>query len=100
MKKRIMFEKECTEECAEWMVDRIERLVSYMQYGHALIAYKRQDGAFRLAMGTLIYYERTFGKGAFDLKKIKGGNLIYWDVEAQGWRNLLVENFLEWRPIV
>ncbi|NDV81941.1 hypothetical protein D0T87_08075 [Bacteroides sp. 51] len=54
MKKRIMFEKECTEECAEWMVDRIESLVSYMQYGHALIAYKRQDGAFRLAMGTLI----------------------------------------------
>lgn len=30
MKKLIMFEKECTEEYAEWMVDRIESLVSHM----------------------------------------------------------------------
>lgn len=99
LKFRIMLEKECTESCAEWMTDRIESLIDHIQYGHALIAYKRQDGRFCLAKATLIYYERTFGKTP-GLKQIKGGTLIYWDVEAQGWRNLMVENFLEWRPVV
>lgn len=96
---RIMQEKEYTEECAKWMVNRIERLVDHMQYGHALLAYKRQDGEFKLAKGTLLYHARAFGR-AYSLEQMKGGTLVYWDVEAQGWRNLLVENFLEWRPVV
>ncbi|MEO4801001.1 SH3 beta-barrel fold-containing protein, partial [Bacteroides uniformis] len=24
----------------------------------------------------------------------------YWDAEQQGWRTFLIENFMEWRPIV
>lgn len=96
---RIMQEKEYTEECARWIVDRVEGLVDYMQYGHALLAYKRQDGEFRLAKGTLLCHERAFGK-VYSPEQMKGGILVYWDVEAQGWRNLLVENFLEWRPVL
>ena len=99
LKYRIMLEEECTEQCAEWMVNRIENLIDHMQYGHALIAYKRQDGKFTLAKATLLYYEQTFKK-AYGLEQVNGGTLIYWDVEAQGWRNLMAENFLEWRPVV
>jgi len=96
---RIMLEKEYTEGCAAWMVDRMGALIDHMQYGHALIAYKRQNGEFRLAKATLVYYERIFGR-PYSLISAQKGTLVYWDVEAQGWRNLLIENFLEWRPVV
>ncbi len=48
-KIRIMLEKNYTETCATWMARRIESLIDHMQYGHALIAYHKQDGTFRLA---------------------------------------------------
>lgn len=102
MKERLRFriiqEKGYTEACAQWMVERLEELIEHMLYGHAAIAYKKQNGEFRLAMGTLIYYERTFGRIA-RIENIKGA-IVYWDVDAQGWRSLQAENFLEWRPIV
>ena len=47
-KIRIMLEKNYTETCATWMARRIESLIDHMQYGHALIAYHKQDGTFRL----------------------------------------------------
>ena len=43
-KIRIMLEKNYTETCATWMARRIESLIDHMQYGHALIAYHKQDG--------------------------------------------------------
>lgn len=98
LKFRIMIEKGYTEACAEWMVERLEQLMAHLQYGHAAIAYKRQNGEFRLAMGTLVYYERTFGR-VQEIGNIRGA-VVYWDVDAQGWRSFQVENFLEWRPIV
>lgn len=97
-KKRIITEKNFEKECAEWMVQCLEALTSHMQYGHALIAYRKQDGSFRLAKATLLPYEADFRK-KYDPNLIKS-DLIYWDVEQQGWRNFLIENFLEWRPIV
>lgn len=98
LKFRIMLEKGYTEVCAQWMVERLEQLIGHMLHGHAAIAYKKQNGEFRLAMGTLIYYERTFGK-AIGIENIKGA-IAYWDVDAQGWRSFQAENFMEWRPIV
>ena len=57
----------------------------------------KQNGDFKFVKGTLIYYEAEFHK-AYDPTKVEG-TIVYWDVEQQGWRTFLVENFMEWRPI-
>lgn len=98
MKNRIMLEKSFSEECAQWMVGRLESLIEHMLCGHAAIAYRKQNGDFQLAKGTLMYYRRTFGR-TVAIDRIRG-TLVYWDVDAQAWRSFLVENFMEWRPIV
>ena len=95
---RIMLEKGYTQECARWMAERLEKLIDHMRYGHAAIAYRRQDGTFRLVTGTLIYYERKFHK-KHDINRIDSV-MVYWDVEQQAWRTFQVENFMEWKPIV
>lgn len=96
-KIRIMLEKGYSEESAGWMAERIENLIDHIQYGHAVVAYHRQDGTFRLAKATLMPYEEKFGK-KYDITKVSG-TLVYWDVEQQAWRNFMLENFLEWRPV-
>ena len=95
---RIMLEKGYTQECARWMAERMEELIDHMKYGHAAIAYHRQDGTFRLVTGTLIYYRQEFHK-EYDITKIEGA-VAYWDVEQQAWRTFQIENFMEWKPIV
>lgn len=97
-KRRIILEKEYTEACARWMAERIAALVDHMQYGHAVIAYRKQDGTFQLAKGTLIYYEGEFRRD-YDVSRIQS-TVVYWDVEQQGWRTFQLENFLEWRPMI
>lgn len=94
----MVLEKGYTENCAEWMAKRLEELIDHMRYGHAVIAYRRQDGSFRLVIGTLIYYEHCFHK-EYDPIRIEGA-VVYWDVEQQAWRTFQIENFMEWRPIV
>lgn len=42
----------------EWMAERLEALIEYMQYGHAAVAYMKQDGTFKLVKGTLVGYEK------------------------------------------
>ena len=37
-KRQIMLEKDYTEQCSEWMAERLEALIEYMQYGHAAVA--------------------------------------------------------------
>ena len=74
------------------------KIVGHMLYGHAMIAYHKQNGDFKFVKGTLIYYEAEFHK-AYDPTKVEGA-VVYWDVEQQGWRTFLVENFMEWRPVV
>ena len=97
-KRRIVMEKSYPESTAQWMAERLERLLDHMMYGHAMIAYHKQNGDFRFVKGTLIYYEAEFHK-AYDPTKIDGA-VVYWDVEQQGWRTFQVENFMEWRPVV
>lgn len=96
--RHIMLEKEYNEPTARWMAERIAALVEHMQYGHALIAYRKQDGSFQLAKGTLIHYEGEFRR-AYDVGQIRS-TVVYWNVEQQGWRTFQLENFLEWRPVV
>lgn len=95
---RIKLEKDYTEQCAWWMAQRLNELIDHMQYGHAVIAYRRQDGTFKLVTGTLIYYNHDFHK-PYDITKIEGA-VAYWDVEQQAWRTFQIENFMEWKPIV
>ncbi len=76
----------------------LEALLDHMLYGHAMIAYHKQDGNFRFVKGTLIYYESEFHK-VYDSTKVEGA-VVYWDIEQQGWRTFQVENFMEWRPVV
>ncbi|KXU47648.1 hypothetical protein HMPREF2533_01513, partial [Bacteroides fragilis] len=77
-KKRIVFEKGYTESCAEWMAERLEALLDHMQYGHATVAYRKQNGSFQLVKATLIYYEAEFRK-KYDPTKIEGA-VVYWNV--------------------
>ena len=92
-----MLEKGYTQTCAEWMAKRIESLIDHMQYGHALIAFYKQDGTFKLVKATLIHYENEFHRN-YEITRVTG-TIIFWDVEQQAWRNFQLENFLEWRPI-
>lgn len=96
--KRIVHEKDYTPECAHWMAEGLERLLNYMQYGHAAIAYRKQDGTFQLVTGTLIYYENDFRR-SYDPTRIQGP-VLYWDVEKQAWRTFQIENFMDWKPII
>lgn len=96
--KRVLENTTLKPETARWMAQRIESLLNYMQYGYALIAYRKQDGSFYMGRGTLHYYEQDFHR-KHDIADIKG-HIAYWDAEKQGWRTFLVENFLEWKPIV
>lgn len=97
-KIRIMLERGYTENCAEWMAQRVEELVDYMQYGCALVAYHKQDGTFKMVKATLLPYRDTFRK-EYDILKVTG-TVVYWDIDLQAWRSFLLENFLEWRPVV
>ena len=86
-KTKKLWEKRITEnttlsmESVQWMAQRINSLLEYMRYGYALIA-----------------YESDFKKKP-DMTRIKA-HVAYWDAEQQGWRTFLIENFMEWRPIV
>lgn len=97
-KRHIMLEKDYTEPCARWMAERLEALIDYLQYGYAVIAYRKQDGKFRLVKATLIYYEAEFKK-VYDPNGIRS-TVVYWNVEQQAWTTFRIENFLEWKPIV
>lgn len=97
-KKHIMLEKDYTEPCAQWMAERLEALIDYLQYGYAAIAYRKQDGSFCLVRATLIYYEAEFKK-AYDANCIRS-TIVYWDAEQQAWRTFRIENFLEWKVIM
>lgn len=96
-KIRIILEKGYSEECAEWMAERLESLIDHMQYGHALVAYHKQDGTFKFVKATLLPYESMFKRG-YDIMRVTG-TVVYWDVDGQAWRSFQLENFLEWRPV-
>lgn len=97
-KKLIAERTDLSEETIVWMTQRILSLTDYMQYGTALIAYRKQNNEFNLRRGTLIYYDSFFHR-KYDIERINN-HLLYWDIEQQGWRTFLIENFLEWKPVV
>lgn len=97
-KKRIILEKGCSEEEAKWLAKRVEALVDYMQYGHAAIAYQKQNGDFCLVTGTMIYYEQEFHR-PYNPHKIES-TVAFWNVEQQAWRTFQLENLMEWKPFV
>lgn len=82
---------------ASCMSRRIEQLIKHIQCGHAVIAYYRQDGTFKLAKATLLPYKKSFRR-EFCLNYIHH-IFLYWDVEEQAWRTFRLSNFLEWRPV-
>ena len=45
-KRRIVSEKGYSETIAERIAEKVKSLANYMQYGHAIIAYYRQNGNF------------------------------------------------------
>ena len=79
------------------MAKRIESLIDHMQYGHALIAYHRQDGTFRLVRATLLPYKNMFRQD-YDIARVTT-TIAYWDIEQQAWRTFQLENFLEWSSV-
>ena len=95
-KKRFMFEKGYSEECAEYMAQRLIDLIDHMQYGHVLVAFYKQDATFQLAKATLLPYENFFHR-KYDVKRLEA-TVVYWDVDSQAWRSFQLENLLEWRP--
>ena len=74
-KRRIVIEKSYPESTAQWMAERLERLLDHMLYGHAMIAYHKQNGDFKFVKGTLIYYEAEFHK-AYDPTKVEGSRRL------------------------
>ena len=61
-KKRFMFEKGYSEECAEYMAQRLIDLIDHMQYGYALIAFHKQGNTEDN------YISRFFVRGNVDMK--------------------------------
>lgn len=96
---QIVQEKGYTQATAGWMANRIEKLIDYMQYGHAVIAYRRaSDGEFHLVKATLIYYRYDF-KREYEASRVQEA-VMYWDVEERKWKRFRIENFLEWKAVV
>ena len=47
-KRRMITEKGISEKCAEQIAQKVIKLTERMQYGHAMIAFHKQDGTFCL----------------------------------------------------
>lgn len=97
-KRRMVTEKGYSENTAMCITQRLQALTKYMQYGHAIIAYYKQDGTFQLVTGTLISYPREFHH-PHDMLEIHS-TFVFWCIEASGWRTFQIENFLDWKPVV
>ena len=83
-KRRIVSEKGYSETIAERIAEKVKSLADHMQYGHAIIAYYRQNGNFH---------------HSYDMTQVHS-TFIFWCMEEKGWRTFQIENFLDWKPIV
>ena len=75
-KRRIVSEKGYSETIAERIAEKVKSLANYMQYGHAIIAYYRQNGNFQLVTGTLISYNRDFHH-SYDMTQVHSTFLVH-----------------------
>ena len=80
-KRRIVSEKGYSETIAERIAEKVKSLANYMQYGHAIIAYYRQNGNFQLVTGTLISYNRDFHH-SYDMTQVHS-TFIFWCMEEK-----------------
>ncbi|WP_455963920.1 SH3 beta-barrel fold-containing protein [Bacteroides bouchesdurhonensis] len=97
-KRRIMAEKGISEKEAEKIVKKNIEAAERMLYGHAMIAFNKQDGTFCMEQGTLIGYEKFFHRKF--ILTAKQESIIYWSEEQQAWRRFMIGNLLDWKPIV
>ena len=97
-KRRIMAEKGISEKEAEKIVKKNIVAAERMLYGHAMIAFNKQDGTFCMEQGTLIGYEKFFHRKF--ILTAKQESIIYWSEEQQAWRRFMIGNLLDWKPIV
>ena len=97
-KRRIMAEKGISEKEAEKIVKKSIEAAERMLYGHAMIAFNKQDGTFCMEQGTLIGYEKFFHRKF--MLTAKQESIIYWSEEQQAWRRFMIGNLMEWRAIV
>ena len=86
-----------SEECAEYMAQRLIDLIDHMQYGYALIAFHKQGTIFKMVKATLMPYESFFHR-FYEMERIES-TVVYWDVESQAWRSFQLENLLDWSPV-
>lgn len=91
-----MFEKGYSEECAEYMAQRlIDSLTTCsmaMPYCLSQTRHNLQNGE-----ATLIPYESFFHR-FYEMERIES-TVVYWDVESQAWRSFQLENLLDWSPV-
>ena len=64
-----------------------------MHHGNVCFRYTKQDGTIRHATGTLTGYEHSFHRPY--LPKPENTFVVYYDIEAKGWRTFHAENFLD-----
>lgn len=97
-KRRMINEKGISEKCAEQITQKVIKLTERMQYGHAMIAFHKQDGTFCLEQGTLVGYEKFFHR-IYRITQ-EQESIVYWNMEQHAWRRFMIENLLEWKATV
>mgnify|MGYP000399954085 FL=1 len=70
---------------------RIGALIRQMHHGNVCFRYTKQDGTIRHATGTLTGYEHSFHRPY--LPKPENTFVVYYDIEAKGWRTFHAEIF-------
>lgn len=74
---------------------RIGKLIRQMHHGNVCFRYTKQDGTIRRATGTLIGYEHSFRRPY--TPKPENTFVVYYDIDAKGWRTFHAENFSGYR---
>nr|WP_229102194.1 MULTISPECIES: SH3 beta-barrel fold-containing protein [Bacteroides] len=72
---------------------RIGALIRQMHHGNVRFHYTKQDGSVRHAIGTLTGYEHSFHQPY--IPRPENTFVVYYDIEAKGWRTFHAENFLD-----
>ena len=70
MEKTVHVRKGYSEECAEYMAQRLIDLIDHMQYGYALSAFHKQGTIFKMVKATLIPYENFFHR-FYEMERIE-----------------------------
>jgi hypothetical protein len=69
------------------------KLVAKLKKGVAYFTFKKVDGTERKAIGTLNGQNYQYDNKGSD-RKPNPANVVYWDIEARGFRSFRIENFL------